>query len=107
MSCNLRKHSEQRFCCGGCGRAFSAMSAFDWHRRGQHCADPGKGGFTAREIDGVRGPVTLWGGVDGYAWWEQAECPHDSFSGVDQADLLDPAKVWRCDHCGFRRVGPR
>lgn len=35
------------------------------------------------------------------------ECPHDSFTGVDQTNLSDPAKVWRCDHCGYKRVGPR
>ena len=106
--CNLRQHSEQRFCCGGCRRAFSSMVAFDWHRRGQTCTDPAEGGFKAREIAGANGPVTVWGNkAGGYAFWDQPTCPHDSFTGVDQTDLLDPAKVWRCDHCGFKRVGPR
>lgn len=71
-TCNLRHHSEHRFCCAGCGRAFSSMSAFDGHRvtletgrRG--CVDPGsvlrKGQprFVPREMSGKSGNVMVWG----------------------------------------------
>jgi len=65
--CNLRKHTEHQFCCGGCKRAFSSMVVFDWHRRGGVCADPGPAVregrrlFRARVIPGVDGSVELWG----------------------------------------------
>lgn len=32
------------------------------------------------------------------------DCEHLSCSGVDQVDLADPAKVWRCDACGWTGV---
>jgi len=28
-------------------------------------------------------------------------CPHSSSSGIDETPLDDPAKVWRCDQCGW------
>lgn len=62
MDCNLRKHSEQRFCCGGCHRAFSSMEAFDWHRKGRSCVDPADGDFVPQTIRGVIGDVVVWGG---------------------------------------------
>lgn len=36
--------------------------------------------------------------VDGQA----NDCTHSSATGIDTTSLRDPAKVWRCDHCGFR-----
>lgn len=35
-------------------------------------------------------------------------CPHLSASGISQRALDDPAKVWRCDGCGwlYVRTGP-
>lgn len=29
-----------------------------------------------------------------------ASCGHDSMDGIDQTDLRDPAKRWRCMECG-------
>jgi len=70
MTCNLRKHSEQRFCCGGCGRAFSSMEPFDWHRRGGKCTDPREhGGFVARTMPGEVGTVEVWSGRAGEWSW--------------------------------------
>lgn len=68
--CNLRRHSEQRFCCSGCGRAFSSMDVFDHHRTGQKCADPATlldkdgepRGYVPRLEVGVVGKVQVWGG---------------------------------------------
>lgn len=70
--CDLPKHSPNRFCCAGCGRAFSGMEAFDAHRvtldsgrRG--CVDPGgllrhgEPRFIARETRGQSGTVPVWG----------------------------------------------
>lgn len=28
-------------------------------------------------------------------------CTHESSSGIDQTELRDPGKVWRCDTCGW------
>lgn len=28
-------------------------------------------------------------------------CTHESATGVDQTDLADEQKVWRCDGCGW------
>lgn len=30
------------------------------------------------------------------------DCTHGSATGIDTTPLSDPAKVWRCDHCGLR-----
>lgn len=30
------------------------------------------------------------------------DCNHSAASGVDQTAIIDPHKVWRCDHCGLR-----
>jgi hypothetical protein len=69
-TCNLRRHSEHRFCCGGCHRAFSSMAAFDWHRRGHECTNPAAGDFVPRVLAGMDGPVTVWGGPGSdREWW--------------------------------------
>ncbi len=69
MNCNLRRHSEQRFCCGGCHRAFSSTEVFDWHRRGGRCADPATNPeFVGRKQPGLVGDVTLWGQVGSREW---------------------------------------
>lgn len=31
----------------------------------------------------------------------QASCEHSSATGIDQATVTDPAKIWRCDECGL------
>lgn len=68
MTCNLAKHSEQRFCCARCSRAFSSTVAFDWHHQGLICVDPsgarskkGEVRFQAVTIPGVEGTVAVWG----------------------------------------------
>lgn len=38
---------------------------------------------------------------------EHESCQHDSLSGIDDKPLDDPGKSWRCDECGWVRVGPR
>lgn len=86
MKCNLRHHSEQRFCCAGCGRAFSSMVAFDAHRTtepgsdGRICLNPGdildKQGnhrFQPRAIKGRVGEVAIWGTAGSTPrFWESA-----------------------------------
>lgn len=82
-TCRLLKHSTTRFCCAGCGQAFSSMMPFDAHRRQQHdgrrtCVEPGallaKDGtprFVTRQIPGVGGPVDLWGEPGRDSRWSQ------------------------------------
>ena len=77
--CNLKRHSDHRFCCALCGRAFSSMVPFDWHQkldpdRGVvECLDPSlalRGGeprFKARETSGYDGIVWVWGSAREYA----------------------------------------
>lgn len=62
-TCNLKRHSEGRFCCAGCHRAFSSMEVFDWHRRGGVCRDPAgePERFRVRSQAGVVGDVAVWG----------------------------------------------
>ena len=46
-----------------------------------------------QEVAGLRDGLTIDGAAN--------TCRHDSASGIDTTSLTDPAKVWRCDHCGF------
>lgn len=34
------------------------------------------------------------------------DCTHESLTGVDGTDVMDPDKVWRCDSCGWTGVTP-
>lgn len=36
-----------------------------------------------------------------------SDCEHDSAEGIDQTDISDPNKVWRCHECdGLFRTEP-
>jgi len=67
--CNLKHHSERRFCCAGCKRPFSSMAAFDRHRTGtgsRTCLNPGtvlRDGepvFSPLRVSGKHGIVVVW-----------------------------------------------
>jgi hypothetical protein len=61
--CGARWTGLSRAHCAGCHRTFSAVTAFDLHRRGGACLDPADAGLVERN--------GMWGqpGKVG-AWWQ-------------------------------------
>ena len=44
--------------------------------------------------------------VDGRFVFAAERCYHESCDGVDQTELHDPAKLWRCNSCGLVSTFP-